>query len=102
MLFSWVLFRADSLGAAGQYFAAMFGLNGTTLADALLGAEIYQPLPLVAMLAAAFLVIQPRQAHEWSQSPQTWARTAYLLPLFAVSLLLMFSQAFNPFLYFQF
>lgn len=102
MIFSWVLFRADNLSAAGHYFASMFGLSSSTAADALLAADIYQPLPIFVMIISVYLICQPRQAHEWSQSPQTWLRFACLLPLFAISLLMMFSQSFNPFLYFQF
>ena len=41
MLFSWVLFRAENLTAAGRYFGAMFGLSPATGASALLAADIY-------------------------------------------------------------
>ncbi len=102
MLFSWVLFRADNLTAAGKYFAAMFGFVPSSPASALLSADIYTPLYLVVMAISALLVFQPLQAHDWSQRPQSFGRVAFLLPLFALSLAVMFSQAFNPFLYFQF
>ena len=46
MLFSWVLFRAENLTAAGRYFGAMFGLVPATSASALLAADIYAPLYL--------------------------------------------------------
>jgi hypothetical protein len=48
------------------------------------------------------LVFQPLQAHDWAQRPQTWGRVTVLAPLFAVCLMVMFGQSFNPFLYFQF
>jgi alginate O-acetyltransferase complex protein AlgI len=102
MLFSWVLFRADNLTAAMRYFGAMFGVAPTTSPSALLAADIYTPFYLVVMALAAALVFQRQQAHEWSLQPQTWPRTALLLPLFGFALCVMFSQAFNPFLYFQF
>jgi alginate O-acetyltransferase complex protein AlgI len=102
MLGSWVWFRASDLTAALQFFGAMFGLVPATAPSLLLAAEIYTPLPLLVMGACAVLVFQRVQAHEWSQPPQTWTRVAWLLPLFLVSLMVMFSQAFNPFLYFQF
>jgi alginate O-acetyltransferase complex protein AlgI len=102
MLFSWVLFRAENLTAAEHYFAAMFGLGQTSATSALLAADIYTPLYLVVMVLCGFLVLQPTQAHDWSQRPQSFPRVALLLPLFAFSLMVMFSQAFNPFLYFQF
>ncbi len=102
VLFSWVLFRAENLTAAGRYLGAMFGLCPTTGASALLAADIYAPLYLVVLAVCGALVLQRTQAHEWSLSPQNWPRVLLLVPLFVFSLLVMFSQAFNPFLYFQF
>ena len=102
VLFSWVLFRADNMTAALNYFGAMFGLAAVNPASVLLGAELYTPFHVLVIGLTAVLVFQPVQAHEWAQKPQSWARVALLLPLFALSLMVMFSQAFNPFLYFQF
>jgi alginate O-acetyltransferase complex protein AlgI len=102
MLFSWVLFRAEDLGAAGRYLGAMFGLVPAGSAAGLVGAEVYRALPLAAMVVAVVCLWYPRQAHEVSLGAQGWGRVAVLVPLFVVSVLVMFSQAFNPFLYFQF
>jgi alginate O-acetyltransferase complex protein AlgI len=102
MLLSWVFFRADNLTAAMHYFGAMFGLNPPSVASALLAADIYTPLSALVMGLAALLVFQPVQAHDWSVKTQTWPRFAMLAPLFLFSLGVMFSQSFNPFLYFQF
>lgn len=102
MLLSWVWFRADDLGAALGYFAALFGLGPVTGHSALLAAEIYAPLPVLVMGVCTGLVFQPVQAHDWAQRPQSWGRVALLLPLFVIALAVMCSQSFNPFLYFQF
>ncbi|MGD0125974.1 MAG: MBOAT family O-acyltransferase [Terriglobia bacterium] len=102
MLFSWVLFRASDLTAAARYFGAMFKLVPSNGAAPLLWAEIFRPHYLGVMAFCAFLVFQPLQAFDWSLKPQTWRRVAYLVPLFLFSLMIMFNQAFNPFLYFQF
>jgi len=102
MLFSWVLFRAENLTAAVHYFGSMFGLGHTTSASNLLAADIYTPASLLVFGVCALLTFQSAQAHEWAQKPQTWGRVAFLVPLFIFSLIVMFSQAFNPFLYFQF
>src|SRR5512135_1394191 len=102
VLFSWVLFRAANLTAAGRYLGAMFGLSHTSSTSALLAADIYAPLYLVVLTVCVALVFQRAQAHEWSLRRQTWPRVMLLVPLFVLSLLVMFSQAFNPFLYFQF
>jgi hypothetical protein len=56
----------------------------------------------MVIVVCAALVFQRAQAFDWSVLPQTWPRVALLLPLFVFALCVMFSQAFNPFLYFQF
>jgi alginate O-acetyltransferase complex protein AlgI len=102
MLFSWVLFRAEDLTATIGYFAAMFGLRPASTAAAFLAADIYTPLHLTVMALCAVLAFQSVQAHDWVRAPVTWPRVAFLVPVFVLSLLMMFTQAFNPFLYFQF
>ena len=102
MLFSWVLFRADNLTAAIEYFRAMLGLAPAGDVAPLLAATIYTPYHLLILAACAGLVFQPLQAHDWARLPVTWGRTALLAPLFVLALMAMFAQDFNPFLYFQF
>jgi alginate O-acetyltransferase complex protein AlgI len=102
MLLSWVLFRADNLTAAMDYYRAMFGLSAAGNTAPLLGAIIYTPYHLLILAICAVLVFQPLQAHDWAEAPVTWGRTALVVPLFVLSLMTMYSQAFNPFLYFQF
>lgn len=102
MLFSWVLFRADNLTAAVEYFRAMFGLAPTGDVAPLLAALIYNPYHLLVLGLCAALVFQPLQAHDWALWPVTWRRIAVVVPLFVFALMAMYTQAFNPFLYFQF
>ncbi|MBL9138441.1 MAG: MBOAT family protein [Verrucomicrobiales bacterium] len=102
MLFSWVLFRAENLSAALDYYRAMLGLGDTGVAAPLIAAAIYTPYHALVLAVGTALVFQPVQAHDWAERPVTWGRTAMLTPLFVLSLMGMFTQAFNPFLYFQF
>jgi alginate O-acetyltransferase complex protein AlgI len=102
VLFSWVLFRANNLTDAWQYFGAMFGLAPTLSTAHLLAASLYTPYRLLILAVCATLAFQPLQAHDWAQRPIGWRRVAVLAPLFIICLMVMFSQAFNPFLYFQF
>jgi alginate O-acetyltransferase complex protein AlgI len=102
MLFSWVLFRADNLTAAQHYFGSMFGLIPAATTAPLLAADLYTPYRLLVLAIGAFLVFQPLQAYDWAQGPVTWRRVAVVVPLFAVAVMAMYSQTFNPFLYFQF
>jgi alginate O-acetyltransferase complex protein AlgI len=102
MLFSWVLFRADNLQAAVDYYRAMFGLAFPGNIAPLVAATVYTPYHVLVLAACAALVFQPLQAHDWAQAKVTWTRTAVLVPVFVFSLMVMYAQAFNPFLYFQF
>jgi alginate O-acetyltransferase complex protein AlgI len=102
MLFSWVWFRADNLTAAWQYFGSMFALRPVAETAPLLAATIYTPYRMLVLALCGLLVFQPLQAHDWAMRPINWPRVAIALPLFLVSLMAMYSQAFNPFLYFQF
>ena len=81
MLFSWVLFRAADLTA---------------------GSDLYTPWHLAIMGLGLVLVWQPVQAFDWVERPLLWRRVALLVPLLVLALIIMVSQAFNPFLYFQF
>jgi alginate O-acetyltransferase complex protein AlgI len=102
VLFSWVLFRADNLTAAWQYFGCMFGVGAAADTAPLLAASLYTPYRVLVLLLCAFLVFQPVQAHDWAQRPITWPRLALATPVFVLGLMAMYSQSFNPFLYFQF
>src|SRR5205823_2633568 len=100
VLFSWVLFRSASFHEAASYLGAMFGLGGTADPSALLlPGQLYTREAFAVMTACAVLVAWPVQAYEWSETI-SWPKALVLHPLFAASLLAMFAQSFNPFLYF--
>ncbi len=101
ILFSWVLFRSPTITAAGDYFAAMFGQTETGLAALLIAAELYTPAHLVLMACCAVVTFQPVQTFGWSVE-LSWLKVLLLGPLFLLAVAEMFTQAFNPFLYFQF
>jgi alginate O-acetyltransferase complex protein AlgI len=101
VLFSWVLFRSESFHDAAAYLGAMAGLGAVDPGRLLLPAELYTRGTLALTAACTLVVAWPVQAHDWSESV-SWPKAALVHPLFVVSLLAMFSQSFNPFLYFQF
>jgi alginate O-acetyltransferase complex protein AlgI len=101
VLGSWVWFRAATLGDALVYFRAMLGGGESSEVTALLAGQLFAPGKLAVMAVAVCFLFARRQAHDWSES-LTWPKVAVVLPLFALSLLVMFSQSSNPFLYFQF
>ncbi len=101
LLFSWVLFRSPDIMDAWRFLSAMFGGSIAGGGSMLLAAEVYTQGTLIIMALCALVVFQPVQAFDWVET-LTWGKAMLLILLFALSLMTMFVQAFNPFLYFQF
>ena len=98
---AWALFRAPDLPSALRYFGALFGLLPAQPEAALLSGLLYQPYYLLSFGAAAAVVWAAPAAWEWSErlSPVKIAAAAASLWL---SLALLSSQTYNPFIYFIF
>src|SRR5450432_2364422 len=100
---SWVFFGAKTLPEALAYLRSMFGLAGTHVGPAsdVSAGAIYTPYHAAMFVVAALTV--------WAL-PNTWTFTNRLslpravsgMALLALSVLLMWTQTVNPFLYFQF
>jgi alginate O-acetyltransferase complex protein AlgI len=98
---SWVFFRAKTLPQAMTYFQSLFGLAEVSVSSHAIAGPLYTPYH-AAMLGLAALIV-------WGL-PNTWAFTTRLtvrraaggMALLALSVLLMWTQTTNPFLYFQF
>ena len=101
VLISWVFFRSNTIGDAVGFLSAMFGLGSTSPGSILLAAELYAPGRLMMVGLCVVLVFARWQAFEWVERLST-IRCGLLLILLAISIMTMFTQAFNPFLYFQF
>jgi len=97
----WVFFRAKTIGQAGAYMRSLFGAARAGVASHALAGPLYTRYHLAMFVVAAALV--------WG-APNTWAFTSRLsapraigaLGLLALSILMMWTQSANPFLYFQF
>ena len=101
VLFSWVLFRSPTLGHALSYLGAMFGLAPARGAAVLLAAEVYTRYHLAILALCVFFSLRRREAYDWVEV-LSWSKVIVLAPLFVFAVGAMFTQAFNPFLYFQF
>ncbi len=108
VLFGWVLFRADSLGAAGDYFAALLGMNGGDPAQAVY--LIMQYLPEITIcLIGVFPIKRVLERFFASHSESTalfvlgeLLPKIFALAVFALAYVQLVSGSFNPFIYFQF
>jgi len=98
---SWVFFRAKTLGQALTYLGSLFGVGRVTAAADSVAGVIYTPYHAAMFVGAATIV--------WMM-PNTWVFTERLtlgrtvggLAVLVLSVLMMWTQTTNPFLYFQF
>jgi alginate O-acetyltransferase complex protein AlgI len=101
LLFTWVFFRAEDLPHAFRYAGGMLGLNGLQDASGLLGGILYQPYYLGTFLAAAVVTWTFPQTWDWTRAI-TWPKVAAIAAAFWLSVIILMTQAYNPFLYFIF
>jgi alginate O-acetyltransferase complex protein AlgI len=98
---AWVFFRAATLGHAWTYLKSMAGWTASAAGSELILASLVTPYHVLMFALCAIVV--------WT-APQTWnftqrltaPKAAVCLALLCVSVVLMWTQAVNPFLYFQF
>ena len=97
----WVFFRSPTISGAWQYLTVMFVPSKAQGGSVLLGAEISTLSSILTMVICAVLAFQPLQAFDWARTI-TWPKVLVLIVLFCMSLMVMFTQSFSSFLYFQF
>jgi alginate O-acetyltransferase complex protein AlgI len=101
VLLSWVPFRAVDTSAALRYLGAMVGVRAPLEHSRVIDGVVFTPHNLALLAVCAIVVSLRTQA--WDVAKEvTWPKLLPLCLLFALGLAAMFTQAFNPFLYFQF
>ena len=101
IILGWVMFRAESVGAAVGIYKAMFGFNGLRSEVAQSMSSMEQAMLILAyttVLVAGFL---PKIKRRFQLKLRKTA-SYLLLPLFTLSILKLSAQSYSPFLYFQF
>jgi alginate O-acetyltransferase complex protein AlgI len=101
VLIGWVFFRANDLGKAGAYLASMFGVGHSTASATLVSALIYKPYYLLAFGLAAIMIWFIQDTWEWTQN-LTHAKSLCCIGVFLLSIIVLVTQEYNPFIYFIF
>jgi alginate O-acetyltransferase complex protein AlgI len=99
--FTWVFFRAETLAQALAYCGSLLGLTEAPRQAGLISGIIYQPYYLAGLAVAAVVTWTCPQTWDFTRSI-TVPRAALALGLFWLSLVVLTTQAFNPFIYFIF
>jgi len=101
VMVGWVFFRAGTLGDA---FAYLGSLTGSAHPDAYQTAAtglVYQPYYLLSLCMAAILTWTSRQAWDITRV-LTWPRATLCLAVFWLAVISLFTQSYNPFIYYIF
>ena len=103
VVLGWVIFRSDSVENAIGYLGSMFGLAGNSFSDGFFRGYLAQNglLLILGVIASTPIVRWLKGKTEG----KLWAdilRTVFLILLFVLSVASLVSNAYNPFIYFNF
>ncbi len=101
ILFTWVFFRAKDTTAAMNYCRTMLGFGARQDGSDLLSGLIYQPYYLLCFAIAAAVVWGCPQTWDFTRELR-WPKAAFCILILLLSLAVMETQDFNPFIYFIF
>jgi alginate O-acetyltransferase complex protein AlgI len=101
VLITWVFFRAADLPSAGRYLASMFGVGAPSDGAQLLAGIVYQPYYLGTFALAASIVWTAPQTWDWTRN-LSLPKAGAVVVVFVLSVVLLATQAYNPFIYFIF
>lgn len=101
VIVGWIFFRANDLPSATRYLSAMAGAGSHSPNANLISSLIYKPYyVLAAVLAAAQVWITP-DTWEWTQR-LTKRKALACTAVFALAVVVLVTQEYNPFIYFIF
>lgn len=102
--FGWVLFRADTIGAAAEFIRGMFLPH-----DSIVTIGRFLNRKTVVLLLVAVLCCAPvpqwwekRKGFKLAEGELTWPAMAGYMAILWLSLLLLINNTYNPFIYFRF
>jgi alginate O-acetyltransferase complex protein AlgI len=101
VLFTWVFFRAETLDAAMGYLGLMFGMGQAAPGGHLASGLMYQPWYLLVF--ALCILVHLLKLDTWDLAQELRPRKlAVAAAGLAAAIAVLFTQSYNPFLYFQF
>jgi alginate O-acetyltransferase complex protein AlgI len=101
VLVTWVFFRAPDLTQAVRYLGDMAAIGTPQQGAQLLSGIVYAPYYLGTFLLAAAIVWFAPQSWDWTRT-LTMPKAAAIVAILALSVVVLTTQAYNPFIYFIF
>jgi alginate O-acetyltransferase complex protein AlgI len=104
VVFGWVLFRAETIGQAGQYLKAMFGLNGNIIYGNLAKLYLWENLHLFIL---GILFSLPIRQWFCTKFPSFSKKLSVpygicMVLIFMTAIAYLVKGSYNPFIYFNF
>jgi alginate O-acetyltransferase complex protein AlgI len=97
------VFRDQSMVEVGEYFTAMLFGQGDPVAGTLTAGWVYQPVFVAMMLLTSVLTFACPSSNDLvKRAASSWPLSLWILAVFVLAVVAMFTQAENPFIYFQF
>lgn len=106
VMIGWIVFRAESITEAMEYYSALFGGNTGYFSTSIL--RLVTPQAAVALSLGALIFLAPRQhalgpiLEDSTTSFAAALRYGLVLIALPLTLMLIINGSFSPFLYFQF
>jgi alginate O-acetyltransferase complex protein AlgI len=101
VLVTWVFFRATDVPHAFSYLGHMFALRAPQDTAGLLVGIVYQPYYVLTFVLAGVVVWTAPQTWDWSRT-LTRPKAAAVVAAFVLSVVVLATQDYNPFIYFFF
>ncbi|NQT03696.1 MAG: MBOAT family protein [Planctomycetes bacterium] len=101
VLFTWVFFRAPDVHSALNYIGSMLGMISVPENAALVGGILYKPYYVGTFCITAAITWFGIQTWDWTRTINI-RKAVIIIILFALSIVVLTTQAFNPFIYFIF
>jgi alginate O-acetyltransferase complex protein AlgI len=101
VLVTWVFFRAPDLASAMRYLGDMAAVNAVNPGAQLLPGIVYAPYYLGTFVLSAVIVWFAPQTWDWTKT-LTAPRAVAIFVVFVLSVIVLTTQAYNPFIYFMF
>lgn len=101
VIVAWVFFRAPSLSTATDYIGSLFGCVTESDVSPIIESVIYTPYHIISLTLAASVAFVAPGAFQWTQRIST-TKWVVAFALFALCIIALTTQSYNPFIYFIF
>ena len=102
VIIAWVIFRADTVGAAVSYLGNMFGFGTDAFWDPFCTEIMKNGLPVIIAAVLGCTPLINKLFKKLHKTKFSWIESFWMLAVFILSILQIIDSSYNPFIYFNF